>query len=104
MVDPDLLDLRVVEVALQRAEAGHPVQHVADHGLDIGNRRQRRGQRPLGVVGDDVANEHPNRSGIDEGIETPSADQLTDLAVDDVQSGRHSTPVIPVPAPQLPEL
>jgi hypothetical protein len=29
LVDPDLLDGRVVEVLLQRAEAGHRVEHLA---------------------------------------------------------------------------
>ena len=33
LVDPDLLDLGVVEVALQRPEPGHPVEHVADDRL-----------------------------------------------------------------------
>jgi hypothetical protein len=34
-LDPDLLDLRVVQVALQRPEACDPVQHVADDGLRV---------------------------------------------------------------------
>ena len=92
LVDPDLLDLRVVEVALQRPEAGHPVEHVADDGLRVTDRRQRRGQRPLGVVGDDVAHQHPHGGRIDERVEPAAADELADLAVHDVQSGRHSIP------------
>ena len=95
LVDPDLLDLRVVEVALQRPEAGHPVEHVADDGLRVADRRQRRGQRPLGVVGDDVAHQHPHRRRVGERVEPAPADQLADLAVDDVEQSprRHGTPV-----------
>jgi hypothetical protein len=92
LVDPDLLDLRVVQVPLQRPEAGHPVQYVADDGLRVADRRQRRGQRPLRVLGDDIAHEHAHRSRVGQRVETAPADQLTDLAVHDVESCRHETP------------
>jgi hypothetical protein len=92
LVDPDLLDLRVVEVALQRTEAGHPVQHVTDDGLRVGDRRQRRVDRPLGVVGDHVANQHPDGARIGERVEPATPDELADLAVHDVESGRRGKP------------
>jgi hypothetical protein len=95
----ECLHLRVVEVALQRAEAGHPVQHVPGDGLRVTDRRQRRGQRPLGVVGDDIAHQHPDRPRLGERVEPAPADQLTDLAVHDIQSRRHSTPVVRWSAP-----
>jgi hypothetical protein len=65
----------------------------------IGDRRQRRGQRPLGVVGDDVTHEKADRAGIGERVEPPPADELTDLAVDDVQSARQLLPQISRTAP-----
>jgi hypothetical protein len=63
------------------------------HGLGVTDRRQRGGQRTLGVVGDDVAHQHPDRRRIGERIEPATPDELADLAVHDVQSGRHGTPV-----------
>jgi len=73
----ECLDLRVVEIALKRTEAGHPVEHVADDGLRVTDRRQRRGQRPLGVVGDDVAHQHAHGRRVDERVEPPTADART---------------------------
>jgi hypothetical protein len=72
---------------------GHPVQHVPDDRLRVPDRRQRRGQRPLGVVGDDAAHQHPDRPRVGERIEPATPDELADLAVHDVHSGRHGTPV-----------
>ncbi len=57
LVDPDLLDRRVVEVALQRAEAGHGVPHRARRGLDVGDHRQPTEHRPLVVVGHRLAHQ-----------------------------------------------
>jgi hypothetical protein len=50
IVDPDLLDLGIVEELLQRAEAGHPCDQLADHRDRIGHRRDHAGQAAL-VVG-----------------------------------------------------
>jgi hypothetical protein len=61
LVDPDVLDLGAVEVALQRPEPGDPVEDVADDGLRVTDRRQRRGERPLRVVGHHVPDEHSAR-------------------------------------------
>ena len=46
LVDPDLLDLRVVEAPLQRPEAGDRVEHRPRHPARVAERRQRRGQHP----------------------------------------------------------
>ncbi len=53
VVDPDLLDGRVVEVGLQRAEAGDPGDQLADDRVDVGDGRDDTGQRALVVVADD---------------------------------------------------
>jgi len=37
-LSPDLLDLGVIEPALQRPGAREPVQHIADHALGITDR------------------------------------------------------------------
>ena len=52
VVDPDLLDGRVVEERLQRPEPGHPRDQLADHGVDVGDRRDRAGQAALVVLAD----------------------------------------------------
>ena len=54
VVDPDLLDRRVVEEGLQRTEAGHPGHQLADHRGRLGHRRDRAGQAALVVVADDA--------------------------------------------------
>ena len=52
VVDPDLLDRGVVEERLQRPEAGDPGDQLADHRVDVGDRRDRAGQAALVVVAD----------------------------------------------------
>ena len=52
VVDPDLLDRRVVEERLQRPEAGDPRDQLADHGVGVGHRRDHAGQAALVVVAD----------------------------------------------------
>ncbi len=54
VVDPDLLDLGVVEERLERPEAGHPRHELADHRAGIGDRGDRAGEAELVVVADDV--------------------------------------------------
>jgi hypothetical protein len=44
VVDPDLLDLRVVEVTLNGAEAGHPRHQLVDQCLDVLDGRHRAGE------------------------------------------------------------
>ena len=47
------------------------------------------GQRPLGVVGDDVPDQQPNRPRIGERIQPTATDELEDLPVHDIQSAHH---------------
>src|SRR5215212_10947140 len=53
VVDPDLLDRRVVEEGLERAEAGHPGDQLADHRVDVTDRCDDAGQAPLVMSTDD---------------------------------------------------
>jgi hypothetical protein len=57
LVDPDLLDVRVVEERLERAHADHPVGHRLGHLPGVGDRRHAGHQPPVGVVGDDLVDE-----------------------------------------------
>ena len=54
VVDPDLLDLRVVEQRLERAEPADPGDELADHRGHVGHRRHLAGEAAL-VVGTDHA-------------------------------------------------
>ncbi len=54
VVDPDLLDLRVVEEGLQRAEARHAGDQLAHHRAVVGDGRDRSGEAEVVVVADDV--------------------------------------------------
>ena len=92
--EPDLLNRRIVEIARQRPEPGHPVQHIPDDRSGSptavapwsakfrSSRRRRRAPAP----------DRP-RNG--ERIQPSTPDELADLAVHDIQSGRRSTPVEP---------
>lgn len=54
VVDPDLLDGRVVEERLEWAEARHAGDQLADHRLDVGDRRHLAGEAAV-VMGTDDA-------------------------------------------------
>ena len=63
LVDPDLLDGRVVEVGLQRAIAGHRVEDRPRGMLRVHQGRQAAGQGALVVVGQNLANERRTACG-----------------------------------------
>ena len=54
LVDPDLLDLGVVEEPLQRTEPGDPRDQLPDHAGRVGHRRDDAGQAALVVGADDL--------------------------------------------------
>jgi hypothetical protein len=68
-----------------------PSGSVADDGLGVTDRRQRRVQGAIGVVGDDVAHQHPDRRRIGERLETTTPDEL---AVHDIRSGTPENPQV----------
>ena len=107
VVDPHLLDRRVVEVGLQRTEAGHPGHQLADHRLRVRHRRDLTGQAALVVGGD-----HPLRDPAYGGhlglrVDPVAADGLAHPRVEVVEQRgvsvgvRESHPV-PVPSEVLP--
>ena len=69
VVDPDLLDRGVVEELLERSEPGHPGDQLADHGVDVTDRRDDSGQAALVV-------------GADDGLGQPAYDGRVALRVD----------------------
>ena len=58
LVDPDLLDGRVVEVALQRSEAGDPGDQLVDDSIGVVDRPHDAGEAAL-VVGAYGGGRHP---------------------------------------------
>jgi hypothetical protein len=87
-VDPDLLDVRVVEEGLERAHADHPVGHRLGHLPGVGQRGHARDQPPVGVVGDHFVDElaHGDRVAVAR-VEPAPSDQLADLDLDDLVGG-----------------
>ena len=84
LVDPDLLDGRVVEVALQRTEAGNGVVHRPCRGVPIGERGQAGGERSFIVLGNDLVDEATHGGAVLDRVQTTAADELTNLRLDRV--------------------
>lgn len=81
-VDPDLLDLRVVEERLQRPEAGDAGQELAHHGVAVGHGRDGAGQAELVVVADDVLGDAAYGEGLALRVDPVAPHPLADLVVE----------------------
>ena len=82
VVDPDLLHRRVVEVPLERTEAGHPRDELLDHGLGVPERRHRSGQAALVVVLDQPLGEPADQAYVGLRVHAVPADHLTQRCVE----------------------
>src|SRR5215468_5498674 len=89
LVDPDLLDLWIVEPPLQRPEASDGVQHGASDLTLVTDGWKRRGQRPVPVVSDDVVDDHSHPVRIAHRVDPATANQLANLRLDDLHGVRH---------------
>ena len=87
------LDGRVVEIALQRPESGHRVQHGANDRLRIAERGQWPAEAAFVVGRDHVVDDAPHRRRIGDRIESLPANDVTDLGIDDLESGHAADPV-----------
>ena len=92
-VDPDLLDVIVLEVLLQGPEPGHSVDHGLHRGLRVGERRNRAEHRTLVVVGHGVGHQIADALVVAHRIEAAAADQFADLVLQD----RDAIHVCPLP-------
>jgi hypothetical protein len=96
LVDPDLLHLWVVEERLQRSHADDPV---GDRLGDLGQVEQEwqvGGVAAFLIVGDDLVDEVADGGRVAVGrVEAAAADQLADLAFDDLVGGLVSGHVTP---------
>ena len=71
-------------MSLQRPEAGDRVVDTTGRQPGVGQWWQRRGQRPLVVVGDDLVNEAAYGGPVADRVKAAAADQLPDLELDRV--------------------
>jgi len=105
LVDPDLLDVRVVEERLERAHADHPVGHRLGHLAGVVQRRHAGHQPALGVVDDHLVDELADGDPVAVArVEAAPPDQLADLAFHDLVggllNGRHGPgPAVAVACP-----
>ena len=93
LVDPDLLDRRVVQEALQRTEPGHRVHDLLDRARHVDQAGQAAGQGPLVVVQDRVLHEGAHGRKVAHRVDAAPSDQLADLRLDDVHAVAHSCPL-----------
>ncbi len=82
VVDPDLLDRRVVEVALQRPEARDPGHQLLDHRVLVTDREHGTGQAALVVVPDDPFREPPHEAGVPLRVDRLGPDGRAQLRVE----------------------
>ena len=81
-VDPDLLDQGVVEVGLERTEAGHLVDEALGGDVDVLQRRQTGRDRALLVVVDGPVHERTDAGTVCHGIDAVASDRLSDLCLE----------------------
>ena len=78
LVDPDLLDRRVVEVGLQRPEAGEVGDDLADDEVGLVDGANDAGEAAALVLGDDVERQAAHRCGVGARVDATLANQLAD--------------------------
>jgi hypothetical protein len=81
-VDPDLLDRRVVEERLQRAEAAHPAHQLAHHRARVGEGSDESGQAALVVVAHDLLRDTAYDGRVALGVHTVTAHQRAHRSVE----------------------
>ena len=82
VVDPDLLHGRVVEEGLERAEAGHPRDQLADDRVDVGDRRDDPAQGAFVVVADHALRDPAYEPGVALRVDALTADVVAHLRVE----------------------
>jgi len=93
LVDPHLLDRRVVEVLLQRAEAGDGVEHLAGGVPVVVDRRQDACGAALVVVREDLVDQPAHGAGVGRRVQPTTTDELADLVFDDGDRQHCASPV-----------
>lgn len=99
LVDHDLFHGGIIEVALQRTEAGNGVEDLTSGLLGVIQGGQATTDASVLVLSDDVVNESTYRGRIDDRIDPAATHELANLGIDD-RDGRHAEPPQPhAPAP-----
>ena len=76
VVDPDLLDRRVIEKGLQRTEAGDPGDQLSDQRADVGHGCDHTGQAALVVLANAPLRDPAHQCGITLRVDRLAAHQL----------------------------
>ena len=82
VVDPDLLDRRVLQEGLQRPEARDPRDQLADHRLHVGHRGDPTGQAALVVVAHHARRDPAHQRRVALGVDAVAAHQHAHLLVE----------------------
>ena len=85
-IDPDLLNGLVIEIALERAQPRHGVEHVSACPLGVDERRDESGVGPAQVVLLGLGDELVQVGGVLEGVDAASAHQLANLRQEKIGS------------------
>jgi len=93
LVHPDLLDGRVVEVALDGAEAGDGVDEVLGRAGPVRERFDEAQERTLVVVRDGCVDQSPHAVVITGRVQPTAADEFADLALQERHSVLHAVPL-----------
>src|SRR5450759_732253 len=92
LVDPDLLDRRVLQVPLQRSEPGDVIAHSPGRLTQVRQRGQPAMQRALVIVGHRVMNKLTHLPKVTRGVQSGAADQLAHFALDSAYGVHRPTP------------
>lgn len=82
VVDPDLLDLGIVEERLERPEARDPRDELTHHTIRVGHRDHGAGEAALVVAAHDVLGDAAHDTGVALRVDTVRAHPLAHLAVE----------------------
>jgi hypothetical protein len=81
LVDPDLLDQRIVEIGLQRAKSRYRVEDRSRRRPRVGQRRQHPRDAALVVVGDDLIHQPTYDRWLFGRVDATTAHELPDLVL-----------------------
>ena len=88
VVDPDLLDRRVVEERLERSEAGDPRDQLAHHRVDVGDGHDRTGERVVVVLAHHAFGDPSHEAGVALRVDAVTAYVVADPRVEALDERR----------------
>jgi len=101
-VDPDLLDGRVVQVLLERPQAGHGVEQFLRDAVGVAEGGDEPGERALVVVVDGLRDEGTDTGEIGCGVDATAAREFAHLVLQQRDGVVHPVPLRHIPRVPLP--